>query len=207
MRGDINLLPIKRVGESTKQVRGFIILFLLFIGAVTVFLVYLPNKDKINLKKEIEMKERELTTYTTSQEEYDELLKQVSLLKDRINAFDHINNNNLLKSKVLEDIEKAIPKDIILKDLSYSGNEISIVGSAKEELLVSQFMVKAKEIEDVANVTLLSINYKEEDESYTFSLIINFTKEFFEDTKLESKEENGKEAAKEEGDNEEVANE
>ena len=201
MRGDINLLPIKRADESTKQARWFIILLFLTIVSVAIFLVYLPNKDKINMKKEIEIKEIELTTYTTSQEEYDELLKEVRLLKDRINAFDQINNKNLLKSKVLEDIEKGIPKDIILMDLSYSGNEISIVGSAKEELLVSQFMVKAKEIEDVANVALLSIDYKKEDESYIFSLIINFTKGIFEDTKMESKEDDGKEV--EEADNEE----
>ena len=201
MRGDINLLPIKRADESTKQARWFIILLFLTIVSVAIFLVYLPNKDKINMKKEIEIKEIELTTYTTSQEEYDELLKEVRLLKDRINAFDQINNKNLLKSKVLEEIEKGIPKDIILMDLSYSGNEISIVGSAKEELLVSQFMVKAKEIEDVANVALLSIDYKKEDESYIFSLIINFTKGIFEDTKMESKEDDGKEV--EEADNEE----
>ena len=174
MRGDINLLPKKVVKDSTKLASAFIVLVILVIILSGVFLVYLPLMQKLELEKEIAAKELEMGKYTATQEEYDELAAELELLRERSVAFDNIVSSELLKSKVISDVELAIPFNVVLDSYSISDGIVDISGFTKTEdpVLVSQFMVNLRNIENVTNVILSSINNSES--AYSFSLTINY---------------------------------
>lgn len=174
MRADINLLPKRKIKDTSKTTVSFIIALILVALLSAVFLVYLPTKDKIKLQDEIVAKEAELSTYTATKEEYDSLLDRLNLLKSRISAFDNINNNNISKLHLIEDIETAMPTNTTLNSFSFSQDVLSITGTTTSDnpVLVSQIMVNLRNIDRVTSVTLGSFSATQI--GYSFSLTINY---------------------------------
>ncbi len=174
MRGDINLLPKKKASGAGKLATSFILVIIAILIFSGFYMVYLPNKDKKDLEKQIASKEAELASYTVTEDEYTELSARLALLRDRMDEFDRINAANLQKSIVLSEIEDAIPTNINLSSFFITGGNLSISGTttSPDPVLVSQFMVNLRNIEKVTNVTLSSINNSEE--GYSFSLTIDY---------------------------------
>lgn len=174
MRGDINLLPKKKASGAGKLATSFILVIIAILIFSGFYMVYLPNKDKKDLEKQIASKEAELASYTVTEDEYTELSARLALLRDRMDEFDRINAANLQKSIVLSEIEDAIPTNINLSSFSITGGNLSISGTttSPDPVLISQFMVNLRNIEKVTNVTLSSINNSEE--GYSFSLTIDY---------------------------------
>lgn len=174
MRGDINLLPKKKAKKTNKLARGFILAVILVSLATGTFLVYLPTKEKVKLQNYIVDKEAVLSTHTATQEEYDALSDELNLIKSRINAFDRINDSNLSKLTLISDIEVAMPTNAILNSLYFSQNTLSISGTTdtNEPIVISQLMVKLRNIEKVSNVRLDSLTFNDPD--YYFSLTVTY---------------------------------
>lgn len=174
MRGDINLLPKKKASGAGKLATSFILVIIAILIFSGFYMVYLPNKYKKDLEKQIASKEAELASYTVTEDEYTELAARLALLRDRMDEFDRINAANLQKSIVLSEVESAIPTSINLSSFSITGGNLSISGTttSPDPVLISQFMVNLRNIEKVTNVTLSSINNSEE--GYSFSLTIDY---------------------------------
>ena len=174
MRGDINLLPKKKASGAGKLATSFILVIIAILIFSGLYMVYLPNKYKKDLEKQIASKEAELASYTVTEDEYTELSARLALLRDRMDEFDRINAANLQKSIVLSEVESAIPTSINLSSFSITGGNLSISGTttSPDPVLISQFMVNLRNIEKVTNVTLSSINNSEE--GYSFSLTIDY---------------------------------
>ena len=174
MRGDINLLPKKKASGAGKLATSFILVIIAILIFSGLYMVYLPNKYKKDLEKQIASKEAELASYTVTEDEYTELSARLALLRDRMDEFDRINAANLQKSIVLSEVESAIPTNINLSSFSITGGNLSISGTttSPDPVLISQFMVNLRNIEKVTNVTLSSINNSEE--GYSFSLTIDY---------------------------------
>ena len=174
MRGDINLLPKKKASGAGRLATSFILLIIAILIFSGFYMIYLPNKYKKDLEKQIASKEAELASYTVTEDEYTELSARLALLRDRMDEFDRINAANLQKSIVLSEVESAIPTSINLSSFSITGGNLSISGTttSPDPVLISQFMVNLRNIEKVTNVTLSSINNSEE--GYSFSLTIDY---------------------------------
>lgn len=189
MRGDINLLPKRKASDSTKLASSFIVAIILVVVLSAIFMVYLPNMDKKEIERQVASKELELSTYTVTQEEYTEMADRLSLLRNRIKAFDNINYTNLEKSQVIADVEDAMPANINLSSFSLSGDILSIAGTTTtlNPVLVSQFMVNLRNMEKVSDVMLASVSNSEE--GYSFSLTVNYNIEIPEEVSPETPEE------------------
>ena len=105
MRGDINLLPKKKASGAGKLATSFILVIIAILIFSGLYMVYLPNKYKKDLEKQIASKEAELASYTVTEDEYTELAARLALLRDRMDEFDRINAANLQKSIVLSEVE------------------------------------------------------------------------------------------------------
>lgn len=174
MRGDINLLPKRKAKDSTKLASSFIAAVIIVSLLSFIFMVFIPTKEKVEIENEIAQKEAELDNYTGTREEYNELITYLNLLNNRIKSYDYINESNYNSSEILADVESAIPANILLNSFSYSDNILSISGETTrpDPVLVSQFMVNLRQIEDIINVTMPAISSTEN--GYVFSMTADY---------------------------------
>ena len=209
MRADINLLPKKESSISTKNVAIISIISIVVLTLVGYFFVFLPNTEKKAIAREIEKKEEELTQYEGLDEEFIILQTEIKDLKDMLDAVDGITSNYVKITDKLEEIEDAIPVDIVLSSFSYGQELISISGKTPDYKKVAQFMVNLRKMEDVQSVNLHSIIHEEIEKKgvktirYIFTIDVNYgvwDEEVLEEMENEDIDVANNEAVEEEGD-------
>lgn len=180
MRGDINLLPKKRSGDITKIASGFILGIIILLAVVAVVFVYMPNIEKRRIKKDIEYTKSEIEKIAVTKEDYNKVLDELNILKEKNTIFKNIRSRNLAFSEILVDFESATPTSIVFDELNYSSGFLNIKGTTPSPLELSQFMVNLRRLDNVILVSLSTVEYVEitgEDTNpgfYTFELSIVF---------------------------------
>lgn len=180
MRGDINLLPKKRSGDITKIASGFILGIIILLAVVAVVFVYMPNMEKRRIKKDIEYTKSEIEKIAVTKEDYNKVLGELNILKEKNTIFKNIRSRNLAFSEILVDFESATPTSIVFDELNYSSGFLNIKGTTPSPLELSQFMVNLRRLDNVILVSLSTVEYVEitgEDTNpgfYTFELSVVF---------------------------------
>ena len=180
MRGDINLLPKKRSGDITKIASGFILGIIILLAVVAVVFVYMPNMEKRRIKKDIEYTKSEIEKIAVTKEDYNKVLDELNILKEKNTIFKNIRSRNLAFSEILVDFESATPTSIVFDELNYSSGFLNIKGTTPSPLELSQFMVNLRRLDNVILVSLSTMEYGEEEvedithEFYTFELSVFF---------------------------------
>lgn len=198
MRGDINLLPKKRSGDITKLASGFIVTIFILLAVVALVFVYMPNMEKRKVKKDIEYKESQIAEITATRDEYNRLLEELKLLREKNTIFNNIKERNLAFSGILEGFEPITPTSIVLEELTYAAGFLNIKGTTPSALELSQYMVNLRKLDNVIIVSLTSMELEtersEEDttpELYDFELSVVFYEDINEEAEEDIEEEAG----------------
>lgn len=184
MKGDLNLVPKK---ESIISKKAFIIILLaslISLSAIGYFLVYLPNVENEEITREVRAKQTELEIYNGLEEEYSQLLLEITELNVKSLIMEDLKNRNIEFTKRLDDIGKGIPVDIIIQKISYTDGAMEILGNTPDYEKVAQFMINLKQMPNVTGVVLSGVDSIEspiqtedgEDDSnqYVFDLTVYY---------------------------------
>ncbi|UCG21026.1 MAG: PilN domain-containing protein [Deltaproteobacteria bacterium] len=139
----INLLPIGRrpVEERIrKEIYGFF--FLVFLSLIVMAYFHVGHTREIK-RITIEKKnlEKDIQRYQERQKQLDDLKKQEQMLKQKLAVIDTLMKNRDLPVRVLDELAIRIPSDKMwIKDLSQKGGILTLVGVARGNETIAQFM-------------------------------------------------------------------
>lgn len=142
----INLLPWREARRAHRQ-RDLIIL--LAIAAVLasgiVFLVHLEIANRIEFQQQRnEYLRGEIARLKKAAEELAELQKTKSRLVERINVIQKLQTSRPGMVRMLDDLVRLLPEDIFLTSFKTADNKVTLNGTARSDLIISEFMREIK---------------------------------------------------------------
>lgn len=167
MKGDINLLPIKKNVITKELLTLIIVISALIIVCVGYFFVFIPNSQKASVLRDIDDKENELKFYQDIEMEYSRLITEQVELQELLASMDVVGNAEVLLSDILYNIDAAVPVGVMLSDMEYKEGVMVFLGRTRGMVRISQFLVKLRQMENVSQVNLQSISYVSPDELHS----------------------------------------
>ena len=139
----INLLPIGRrpVEERIrKEIYGFF--FLVFISLIVMAYFHVGHTREIKrITTEKKNLEKDIQRYQDRQKQLDDMKKQEKMLQQKLAVIDTLMKNRDLPVRVLDELAIRIPSDKMwIKDLSQKGGILTLVGVARGNETIAQFM-------------------------------------------------------------------
>jgi len=139
----INLLPIGRrpVEERIrKEIYGFF--FLVFISLIVMAYFHVGHTREIKrINTEKKNLEKDIQRYQDRQKQLDDMKKQEKMLQQKLAVIDTLMKNRDLPVRVLDELAIRIPSDKMwIKDLSQKGGILTLVGVARGNETIAQFM-------------------------------------------------------------------
>jgi hypothetical protein len=121
--------------------------------------LYLPLKEKNDLKKRIGQKQEELSSYGSVEDRYIALSAQFSKITAINSAFKALKSNNLKMTQIFQDLQENIPGDIIIQNISYSNmkGELTIDGLSRNYKNIAQYIVKLRQLDYILDVGFTSV--------------------------------------------------
>ncbi len=164
MKGDLNLLPIRKSAISKQLLATIIALLIIVVGLVGYFFVFIPNNEKADVMKDIDNKEKSLDEYIGLDDEFNALIAERTSLNGLVASMDVVGNAKVLLSKVFVDIDNAVPVGVLLGSMEYTSNRMSFGGRTRGLVRISQFLVKLRQMDDVIAVKLHDVKYVDPDD-------------------------------------------
>jgi Tfp pilus assembly protein PilN len=153
---DINLIPKSKVKSSANLNAALLILFVASAALLVTLGLYLPYQQKVSLKREIRNQEATLLTFTGTKDTYSSLQSQIEEVNGTDLLLDTIKSNNLKMTTILNNVENAIPKDIIISSMSLEAGMLTLVGTSPSYTEVAGFIVNLRKVDNVAGVAFMS---------------------------------------------------
>lgn len=142
----INLLPwrdARRAGRQRDLIIMLVIAALLAVGIV--YLVYIEVANRIEFQQQRnEYLRGEIARLKKAAEELAELRKIKNGLIERINVIQKLQASRPGKVRMLDELVRLIPEDIFLTSFNVTGNQVKLNGTARSDLVISEFMRDVK---------------------------------------------------------------
>lgn len=138
----INLLPwrdVRRVQRQRDLIGLLVAAALLALG--TVYLAHTEIASRIEFQQQRNGYLRgEIARLKKASEELAELQKTRSRLIERGNVIQKLQASRPGKVRMLDDLVRLIPEDIFLTAFNVAGNQVKLNGTARSDLIISEFM-------------------------------------------------------------------
>lgn len=164
MRDDLNLVPRKESATLNSSIVDIIMIYILTFLCLILFGVIKPNDKKAEIEKQIAEKEQELQQYATVDEEYEELTEKITEIKNNKKIVEQLTDKKKF-GDILKDIQNIIPDDVVIKNLSYSDDSLTISATSSDIIDIAQFMVKLRQLDYVQSVKFSSASNKKSENS------------------------------------------
>ena len=138
----INLLPWRDVRRAQRQrdLIGLLVAAALLAFGI-VYLVHTEIANRIEFQQQRNDYLRgEIARLKKAAEELAELQKTRSRLIERINVIQKLQASRPGKVRMLDDLVRLIPEDIFLTAFNVAGNQVKLNGTARSDLIISEFM-------------------------------------------------------------------
>ena len=155
----INLLPYREKAKKDTFLRqifivvgSFVIFFLLLVLAYmwissTIYDLEVKIKESESLLVDLDKKIGDLEKYKKDKKE----------LEDKLGVIATLEENRLAPVKILDNLALIVPaKDIWLTKITQKGNNISIQGIGRDNIVVADFMKRIEQYEPIKSVDLVS---------------------------------------------------
>lgn len=143
---DINLLPW-RDEQRKKDKKSFLIALTLSIALTFVILVFihftLAKKVK-NQERRNKILQTEINRITNQIVKLDKVKDKEKILSQQIQTLHGLEEDQYLSVKLLNEINKIVPKGIFLQAIRKAKNKLSIQGNATSNIIVSHFIKSLK---------------------------------------------------------------
>ncbi|HPF58040.1 MAG TPA: PilN domain-containing protein [Candidatus Competibacteraceae bacterium] len=146
----INLLPWREARRLQRQ--RDLIGILVGVALVTcgiVFMGYTEIDNRIEFQRERnEYLRGEIARLKKAAEELAELQKARSRLVDRINVIQKLQTSRPGMVRMLDELVRLLPEDIFLTSFKTLGDRVTLNGTARSDLIISEFMrdIKASQL-------------------------------------------------------------
>ncbi len=138
----INLLPwrdARRVQRQRDLIGLLVAAALLALGIV--YLAHTEIAGRIEFQQQRnEYLRGEIARLKKAAEELAELQKTRDRLIERINVIQKLQASRPGKVRMLDDLVRLIPEDIFLTAFNVTGNQVKLNGTARSDLIISEFM-------------------------------------------------------------------
>jgi Tfp pilus assembly protein PilN len=172
---DINLIPKndkKKSGSTTPMLITIGICSLLCFG---LFGYYLPISEQWRLKSQIKEQEKQITEYVKTDEQFRKLTKQVCDETEKVAMLAALKSNSFKMSKIMDDIQTNIPKNINVNAITYQDGLLTIEAYSPTYKEIAQFIVNARKIENVQNIKFTSASKEDVDQGKKSKEMNRFT--------------------------------
>lgn len=159
----INLLPWRDARRAERQRELTIMLAMAAILAVgVVYLTYSEIDSQIHFQQQRnEYLNGEIARLKKAAEELAELQKTRNHLEGRISVIQKLQASRPGKVRMLDDLVRKLPEDIFLTSFNATGNQIKLNGTARSDLIISEFMRSIRDSDLFGEPTLQLIETKE----------------------------------------------
>lgn len=164
MKGDLNLLSIKKSAVSKELIVVILLLGTAVILTVGYFFAFIPNNKKSEVLNTIRNKEEEIKKYEGLENQIDLLSVERDELNELVASMEVVGNAKVLLSEVLVNIDNAVPVGVLLGSMEYGENQMIFGGRTRGLVRISQFLVKLRQMDDVIAVKLHDVEYIDPDE-------------------------------------------
>lgn len=155
----INLLPYREKAKKDTFLRQIFIV----VGSFVIFLLllvwaYIWISSSIN-DLEVKIKESESLLVDLDKKigDLEKFKKDKKELEDKLGVIATLEENRLAPVKILDNLALIVPaKDIWLTKITQKGNNISIQGIGRDNIVVADFMKRIEQYEPIKSVDLVS---------------------------------------------------
>lgn len=142
----INLLPWREARHAQRQ-RDLIIM-LAAVALLALGIVYLAHTEIANRiefqQQRNEYLRGEIARLKKAAEELAELQKTKNRLIERIKVIQELQASRPGKVRMLDELVRLLPEDIFLTAFNVTGNQVKLNGTARSDLIISEFMREIK---------------------------------------------------------------
>lgn len=158
---EMNLLPEEHFDQldqkKKKRKYTFLIVGMILILAASYLSVYFAE---YNLREEIVKTEKQIENLEKVSEAQVEISVDQEVLEQRMKMLDLVENKRVDYHQFIKQLEKTIPDEVTLQNLSYSGNQdVNINATTTKADEIADFMANIAKIEGVENVILEDIHF------------------------------------------------
>ena len=160
----INLLPYREREKKeglTRQIVVIVITVAVFLLVVGSFQLYLAISTS-NLEKNVKFEEEELARLTKTLGDIEQYKLSKAILERKLAIINNLEENRLAPVMMLDELSLLVPvKDAWLDKISEKGSDVTIEGTARNNIEVAHFMKNLSGANFVKTVDLLSTKEKE----------------------------------------------
>jgi type IV pilus assembly protein PilN len=160
----INLLPYREKEKKEDLTRQIVIIAITFIAFVLIigsYHLYL-NMSISNLEKNIKSEKAELDRLSKIIVDIEMYKRDKMILTKKLDIIDGLEKNRLAPVRMLDELTSVVPiKDVWLEKLSEKGADITIEGTARNNIAVAHFMKNLAGSTFIQSVDLISTREKE----------------------------------------------
>ena len=138
----INLLPWREARRIQRQ-RDLSVMLVVaaLLGCGIVYLVHTEMANRIQFQQERnEYLRGEITALKKAAEELAELQKTKSRLIERITVIEKLQTSRPGMVRMLDELVRLLPEDIFLTSFKTADNRVTLNGTARSDLIISNFM-------------------------------------------------------------------
>ncbi|WP_296971141.1 PilN domain-containing protein [Tepidanaerobacter sp. EBM-38] len=179
----LNLLPTEvLINQSKKKHRLFLILIVsAFLVSLICILMFIKNSE-ILLKGEIENTYQDIADIKTKMQSWDNLEAMLEECEKRQNIYENLTENRIDYSQILSKLISLIPEETTIISLKIDESSCLIInGYAPYNRYVAEIMEDVKSIDDISDVSLGFILYKEDEDKSSHSYYFEIVAELAED--------------------------
>ena len=160
----INLLPYRekeKKDDLTRHIMIIAISFIAFVLAIGSYHLYLISRIS-NLEQSIKLEKAELDRLSKIILDIETYKRDKMILTKKLDIIDGLEKNRLAPVRMLDELTSVVPvKDVWLEKLSEKGTDITIEGTARNNIAVAHFMKNLAGSTFIQSVDLISTKEKE----------------------------------------------
>lgn len=170
---ELNLLPYSYKEQQLRRsfYRNILASVILAI-CVIILSLYFPMRQLSSLERQSKNYQQRVASFQPILAEGDRLRKQLDELNSYINKVTSLTSTKIIVVDKIRGLQAFIPQDVYFNNLNYSDGTINISGITTNYSSISEFAANLQMSENYRNTKITNINFDEQANSYTFSIII-----------------------------------
>jgi type IV pilus assembly protein PilN len=160
----INLLPYRekeKKEDLTRQIVIIAISFIAFALVIGAYHLYLTMSIS-NLEDSIKLEKAELDRLSKIIVDIETYKRDKMILLKKLDIIDNLEKNRLAPVRMLDELTSVVPiKDVWLEKLTEKGHDLTIEGTARNNIAVAHFMKNLAGSTFIQSVDLISTKEKE----------------------------------------------
>lgn len=168
---ELNLIPhhIKQSRLRKAKLTQLILSILLFIALLTSSVIY--QYVRLNkLRTEEAVLKVQVDKGVEAKNQNEVLKKEAGVLKGFIEKVDNIKGNETKSYSSIKNLERYLPKDIVIKNLNFNTGSVTATAVTKNYDSINELLANLQESEEYSESSIADISFNSEAGEYSFSL-------------------------------------